>query len=113
MFKFDYETMLYLTTLAMIFSAVSTVWVQKTKGFIPISKLVPVWALLSSLGVSFGLCYLFTDITWQYCIYIGIVEWLGAEAIYQALDGKLKSHDDILKKTMIEIPIENNIREEV
>ena len=109
MFNFDYELLLYLTVIAMIIDIFSIPFVQKTKGIFKTSKLVPLYALTINLVIGITVCYLFTNINFIYSLWVGLTSWLGADSIFKELEGKLTSHEEILKRKNISVPIENKI----
>ena len=112
MFKFDYELLIYLTVIALFVDVFTVPFIQKTKGMFKKSKYIPVYAFFVNVLLGLALCYLFTDITVIYSLWVGLTSWIGADSIYSALESKLASHGDIVKRETVSVPVDNNIRGE-
>ena len=95
-----------LTTLLIIAttsSAITCAFIQKTK-----AKIGKKWLTVYSLSVNMILGILFTLTFTDAGVYegawVGLFSFIGADSLYQSLEGKLKSHSDLITKkiTVIE-----------
>ena len=94
-----------LLIIAMTNSAITCAFIQKTK-----AKISKKWLISYTLVVNliFGSCFTltFTNSTILHGLWVGIFSFLGADALYQTLEGKIKSYSDLVpkKEEIIEIP---------
>ena len=94
-----------LLIIAMTCSAITCAFIQKTK-----AKISKKWLTSYTLLVNliFGICFTltFTNSTILHGLWVGIFSFLGADALYQTLDGKIKSYSDLVpkKEEVVEIP---------
>jgi len=98
-----------LLIIAMAVSTVTVIFIQKTKRFLPTSKLIPLYSLLINILCGYFFSKTFTsDISNIESIWVGLFSFLGADTIYTALEGKLATFTDLNNKDDIigEIPHE-------
>lgn len=99
------ELLTTLLIIAMTNSTITCAFIQKTK-----SKISKKWLISYSLVVNmiFGAFFTltFTNSTIVHGLWVGLFSFLGADALYNALEGKLKSYSDLVpkKEEIIEIP---------
>ena len=89
----------------MVVSVITVAFIQKTKAMFKKSKHVQIYSFLVNLlfGVLFSIY--FTENTLIGGLWVGLFAFLGADALYQALEGKINSLSDITKKEeIVEIP---------
>ena len=98
----NYSLLKDLLLIATIFSPIMMAFIQKTKRFLPSSKLIPLYSLIVALAGSYFFSLIFTkDIGLLESIWIGLFSFLGADTIYTALEGKLLSYSEIVNNNEI------------
>ena len=93
MFHIEYINELLI--LSMILSSITCTFIQKTKCFIPSSKLVIIYSLIVNIVLGILFCNTFTDLTIKDALWIGLFTFLGANSIYKTLVGKIKTHTEL------------------
>ena len=94
-----------LLLIAMSCSAITCAFIQKTKAKIS-KKWLTSYTLLVNLV--FGTCFTltFTNSSILHGIWVGVFSFIGADVLYQSLEGKIKSYSDLVtkKEEVVEIP---------
>lgn len=99
------ELLTTLLIIAMTNSTITCAFIQKTK-----AKISKKWLIFYTLLVNmvFGAFFTltFTNSTIIHGLWVGLFSFLGADALYNALEGKLKSYSDLVpkKEEVIDIP---------
>jgi len=109
----DFDLIKNILMIAMASSIITTAFVQKIKETINFKKsnrLIIVSFLVSMiLGPLFSLS--FSNINIINSLWVGLICFIGADAIYKMFEGKMfLSHNEIHKENIVEIPKENEIR---
>ena len=91
--------------VAMVVSVITVAFIQKTKDKIS-KKWLTSYTLLVNLV--FGTCFTltFTNSSILHGIWVGVFSFIGADVLYQSLEGKIKSYSDLVpkKEEVVEIP---------
>ncbi len=83
-------------------SIVSTATIQKIKEQLKSKKWLFFVSLISSIGIGIVFALSFTELSLINSIWVGLVTWLGADAIYKSFEDKIfKKYSDI--ENIIEI----------
>ena len=92
---FYWELFLQTLLVAIAAGVVTMALVQKTKSLLPHFKflkkkanVVTVYSFLINIGVGFYFSYIFTNATFIYAIWIGLLAFVGADQIYKVLEEK-------------------------
>ena len=89
-----------LLVIAIAVSTVTVIFIQKTKRFLPTSKLIPVYSLFINILCGYFFSKTFTtDINNIEAIWIGLFAFLGADTIYTSLEGKIAPFSELNNKT--------------
>lgn len=85
----DFDLIKQIVVVAMASSIISTAAIQKVKGILKNKTLLYVLALAISvvLGTLFALSFSNLDI--KNALWVGLITWVGADAIYQAFEDKI------------------------
>ena len=100
----DYELLMQLVVVAIMLSCVTTAFVQMTKGMFKTSKFIVLYSFIVNMTLSIPFCKSFSSANLLQSLWVGLFSFIGADALYKSLEGKLKSHSEIIKKdvTIIE-----------
>ncbi len=83
-------------------SIVSTATIQKIKEQLKSKKWLFFVSLISSIGIGIAFALSFTELSLINSIWVGLITWLGADAIYKSFEDKIfKKYSDI--ENIIEI----------
>lgn len=83
-------------------SIVSTAIIQKIKEQLKSKKWLFFVSLISSIGIGIVFALSFTELSLINSIWVGLITWLGADAIYKSFEDKIfKKYSDI--ENIIEI----------
>lgn len=83
-------------------SIVSTTTIQKIKEQLKSKKWLFFVSLISSIGIGIAFALSFTELSLINSIWVGLITWLGADAIYKSFEDKIfKKYSDI--ENIIEI----------
>lgn len=83
-------------------SIVSTATIQKVKEQLKSKKWLFFVSLISSIGIGIAFALSFTELSLINSIWVGLITWLGADAIYKSFEDKIfKKYSDI--ENIIEI----------
>lgn len=99
-----------LLIIAVTVSVIVCAFVQKTKGLFKSSKLISVYSFLVNMVLGILFCITFTDVSIDKGAWVGFFSFVGADTLYKSLEGKLKTHADLINKKSITIPEENIIK---
>lgn len=96
----DFELLKTVCVVAIAGGIITTATVQQIKSGIDFknSRSIVWLSLVVSLiiGTLFARC--FSDLSWTYCVWAGLITWIGAEAIYLALEEKVFTPFSDMKK---------------
>lgn len=95
--------------VSIALSAITCVFVQKTKKYLPCSNCLVIYSLIINMIIGILFCISFTSIKFPQSLWIGMFSFLGADSIYKALEGKVSSYTDLRDNT-IKVPKDNLIR---
>lgn len=98
-----------LLVIAITVSVIVCAFVQKTKGLFKSSKVISVYSFIVNMILGVLFCITFTDVSIDKGAWVGFFSFVGADTLYKSLEGKLKSHADLIEKKSITIPEENII----
>ena len=104
----DFELIKLVLVVSIASSIITTAIIQKIKEHLKTKNYL--WYI--SLGVSiifgtlFALC--FSDLSILYCLWAGLISWIGASAIYSAFEDKIFKPYSKMRET-VTIPKENEI----
>ena len=85
-----------LLIIAMVVSTITVIFIQKTKRFLPSSKIIPLYGLFINIICGYLFCNTFANnVTTIESIWVGLFSFLGADTIYITLDGKLAAYSQI------------------
>lgn len=103
----NFDLLKNVCVVAIAGGVITTAIVQQLKSAISFknSKNIIWLSLVVSLviGTLFARC--FSELTWVYCLWSGLITWLGAEAIYLALEEKVFTpFRDMQKDDVTELP---------
>lgn len=83
-------------------SIVSTATIQKIKEQLKSKKWLFFVSLISSVGIGIVFALSFTELSKSNSIWVGLITWLGADAIYKSFEDKIfKRFSDIENVTEI------------
>lgn len=110
MLDFDLVKLVLIGAIAS--SIICTATVQKIKEMISKKKIINYISLGVSLiiGTLFALC--FCDLDFISCLWVGLISWIGAGAIYKTFEDKVFKPFKKINE-VVEIPKENEIKKEV
>ena len=92
----NYTLLKNLLIIAIACSSITVTFIQKTKRFLPTSKLIPLYSLLINILGGYFFCNSFTtNTTLIQSIWVGLFAFLGADTIYTTLEGKISSYSEI------------------
>lgn len=99
-----------LLIIAITVSVIVCAFVQKTKVLFKSSKLISAYSFLVNMVLGILFCITFTDVSIDKGAWVGFFSFVGADTLYKSLEGKLKTHADLINKKSITIPEENIIK---
>ena len=110
MLDFDLVKLVLIGAIAS--SIICTATVQKIKEMVKKKKMINYISLAVSLviGTLFALC--FCDLDFISCLWVGLISWIGADAIYKTFEDKVFKPFKKINE-VVEIPKENEIKKEV
>ncbi len=93
----DYTLLKNLLIIAIACSTITMLFIQKTKRFIPTSKIIPLYSLFINIVGGYFFCKIFTsDVDLIESLWVGLFSFLGADTIYTTLEGKLAPYSEII-----------------
>ena len=101
----DIDLLTEILIIAMTNSTITCAFIQKTK-----AKISKKWLISYTLVVNmvFGAFFTltFTNSSILHGIWVGVFSFIGADVLYQSLEGKIKSYSDLVpkKEEVVEIP---------
>lgn len=88
-----------LLIIAIVVSTITITFIQKTKRFLPNSKLIPLYSLFINILCGYFFSKTFSEnINNIESIWIGLFSFLGADTIYTTLEGKLAPFSELNNK---------------
>lgn len=98
----DLEIIKQILIVSIAASIVSTATIQKIKEQLKNKKWLFFVSLISSIGIGITFALSFTELSLINSIWVGLITWLGADAIYKSFEDKIfKKYSDI--ENIIEI----------
>lgn len=97
------ELIKQILVVAIAGSIISTATIQKIKEVLKSKKWLYLVAFFISVGIGILFTLSFTDMAIKSAIWVGLVTWIGADAIYKAFEDKIfKSFGNIEQVVEIE-----------
>lgn len=102
----DFDLLQKLIIIATFNSILTCAFIQETKAMFKSSKWIKLYSFVINMAVGIVFCLSFTDISLSLSPWVGFISFIGADAIYNAFEGKLKSFRDLIptKEEVIDIP---------
>ena len=97
-----------LLIIAIACSTITLTFIQKTKKFLPTSKIIVLYSLIINIIFSYLFCLTFTDADYIKSLWVGLFSFLGADTLYVTLEGKLAPYTEIINSNS-----SNNIEGEI
>lgn len=85
----DLDLIKQILVVAMASSIVSTATIQKVKGILKNKTLLYVLALIISFAIGTLFALSFSNLDIKNALWVGLITWVGADAIYQAFEDKI------------------------
>ena len=85
----DLDLIKQILVVAMASSIVSTATIQKVKGALKNKTLLYVLALVISFAIGALFALSFSNLDIKNALWVGLITWVGADAIYQAFEDKI------------------------
>ena len=85
----DLDLIKQILVVAMASSIVSTATIQKVKGALKNKTLLYVLALVISFAIGTLFALSFSNLDIKNALWVGLITWVGADAIYQAFEDKI------------------------
>ena len=85
----DLDLIKQILVVAMASSIVSTATIQKVKGILKNKTLLYVLALVISVAIGTLFALSFSNLEIKNALWVGLITWVGADAIYQAFEDKI------------------------
>ncbi len=104
----DLDLIKVILVVAIASSIISTALIQKIKEMINNKKALSIISIVVSLIVGFVFSISFSDLSWQSSIWVGVITYIGADAIYKAFEDKIFKSFGSMNKN-VSVPIENEI----
>lgn len=76
--------------VAIIVEVIALQTIQMLKKVLKTSKWIPILALFVNLFIGIAITLQFTDQTWRLGLFVGFFAWIGADALYHALEKGIK-----------------------
>ena len=93
-----------IIAIAMASSIISTATIQKVKVALKNKTLLYLLALVISVAIGILFALSFSDLNIKDAIWVGLITWVGADAIYQAFEDKIfTSFSDMNSNTEVNI----------
>ena len=99
----NYELLMQLVVVAIMLSCITTTFIQMTKGMFKTSKYLVLYSFLVNMLLSIPFCKSFSTANLLQSLWVGLFSFIGADTLYKTLEGKLKSHSDLIKDETITI----------
>lgn len=84
-----------LLIIAIACSTITVAFIQKTKKFLPSSKIIVLYSLIINIIFSYLFCLTFTSVDYIKSLWVGLFSFLGADTLYVTLEGKLAPYKEI------------------
>lgn len=88
--EFNVNLMVDLLIVAIIAEVIAIQTVQMVKGYLPAPKWIPLLSLPICMAIGQALTHYFTEGGWELGALVGFFAWIGADALYHALEKGLK-----------------------
>ena len=98
-----------LLIIAICCSTITVAFIQKTKKFLPNSKLIVFYSLIVNIIFAYFFCLTFTTVDYLKSIWVGLFSFLGADTLYVTLEGKLAPYTEIINDNFSNNDIEGEI----
>lgn len=98
----ELELIKQILIISIAASIISTATIQKIKEQLKSKKWLFFVSLISSIGIGIAFALSFTELSLINSIWVGLITWLGADAIYKSFEDKIfKRFSDIEQVTEI------------
>lgn len=106
----DLEIIKQILVISIGASIVSTATIQKIKEQLKSKKWLFFVSLISSIGIGIAFALSFTELSLINSIWVGLITWLGADAIYKSFEDKIfKKYSDVEQVTEIKRDDQNEL----
>ena len=85
-----------LLIIAIACSTITLTFIQKTKKFLPTSKIIVLYSLIVNIIFSYLFCLTVTNVDYIKSLWVGLFSFLGADTLYVTLEGKLAPYTKII-----------------
>lgn len=104
----NFDLLQKLVIIATFNSIITCAFIQETKSIFKSSKWIKPYSFIVNMTIGILFCLSFTDVNLLLSLWVGLISFIGADTIYKAFEGKLKSFKDLVpQKEEIEV-IERN-----
>lgn len=93
---FDWEKLKNILIIAIACSTVTLAFIQKTKKVCKTNNCITCYSLIINLIIGLVFSLSFSDISVWESIWVGLFSFIGADTLYQNLEGKLSSYSDLV-----------------
>lgn len=111
----DWEKLKCILVIAIACSTITLAFIQKTKKICNSNNCITWYGLLINfiIGILFSMA--FSDINIWESLWVGLFSFIGADTLYQNLDGKLSSYADLVSTKTVKKKqnMEDEIVEEI
>lgn len=101
----DLEIIKQILIVSIAASIISTATIQKIKEQLKSKKWLFFITLLSSIGIGISFALSFTELSLINAIWVGLITWIGADAIYKSFEDKIFTKFSDIEQT---VEIERN-----
>lgn len=98
----NFDLLQKLIIIATFNSMITCAFIQETKTMFKSSKWIKHYSFAVNMILGILFCLSFTDVSLILSPWVGLISFIGADAIYKAFEGKLKSFKDLVPKEEIE-----------
>lgn len=105
----NFELIKNILIIGISAGIITTALVQKIKEGLKTKTYISLisFGISMIIGTLFALC--FSDISFVNCLWVGLISFIGADAIYKTFEDKIFKPFSKLNE-VVEVPIENNIK---
>lgn len=105
----DLQIIKQILIVSIAASIISTATIQKIKEQLKSKKWLFFITLLSSIGISISFALSFTELSLINSIWVGLISWIGADAIYKSFEDKIfKRFSDIDNSIEVDLTGDEN-----
>ena len=97
----NYSLLQNLLLISVACSVVTVIFIQKTKKYLPNSKIITVYSFIINMIIGYFFSKTFSNIDYIKALWVGLFSFLGADNIYKTLEGKLAPYTELIKNNGI------------